>query len=173
MGLVNRWISRMNIMFAEQSHIDGLASIVRTTFHLACPKNSQRDLQSVYISKHLCAQSFKQLLSSEHHNIWVALEEKEPIGFAVMERMSDELAMLSKLYVLPDYQGKGAALSLYNAVVNHTKKSGYKKLKLTVYSGNLKAKAFYEKQGFILVGDHDFLMETELHKDHIYELEVI
>jgi ribosomal protein S18 acetylase RimI-like enzyme len=162
----------MKITFAEQSHIDRLAYIVRTTFHLACPKDSKRDLQSVYISKHLCAQSFKQLLSSEHYHIWVALEANQPIGFAVMQGMSDELAMLSKLYVLPDYQGKGVALSLYNAVVNHTKISGYTKLNLSVFSGNSKAKAFYEKQGFKLVGDHDFLMETELHKDHIYQLEV-
>ena len=57
--------------------------------------------------------------------------------------------------------------------MNHTKKSGYKKLNLSVYSGNLKAKAFYEKQGFKLVSDYDFLMETELHKDHIYELSVV
>ncbi len=96
----------MNITFAEQSHIDGLAYIVKTTFHLACPEDSNCDLQSAYISRHLSAHNFKQLLSSDNHKVWVALEGKEPIGLAVMERVSDKLATLSKLYVLPKYQGK-------------------------------------------------------------------
>ncbi|MFA0442277.1 hypothetical protein BCU70_03390 [Vibrio sp. 10N.286.49.C2] len=135
----------MSISLAEPLHINGLAHIVKSTFHLACPEDSNRDLQSVYISKHLSAYNFEQLLSSKSHQVWVALEEKEPIGLAVMETMTENLAMLSKLYVLPSFQGEGVALELYKTVLNYARACGFEELKLSVYSGNLKAKSFYEK----------------------------
>ncbi|WP_230961314.1 hypothetical protein [Psychrosphaera haliotis] len=93
---------------AEPSHINGLEDIVKSTFHLACPEDSNRDLQSVYISKHLSAHNFKQLLSSKKHKVWVALEEKEIIGLAVVEIMTENLAMLSKLYVYQAFKVKAS-----------------------------------------------------------------
>jgi len=166
-------VGRMNISLAEQSHINGLVQVLKNTFHLACPEDSSRDLQSLYISKHLSAHNFSQYLSSKKHKVWVALEGKEVVGLAVMEVISSDLAMLSKLYVLPSFQGKGLALALYNTLLNYVIISGFKKLNLSVYSGNLKAKSFYETQGFILLKKCDFAMETELHEDHIYELSVV
>lgn len=163
----------MNISLADQSHIKGLAHIVKTTFHLACPEDSNRDLQSAYISKHLSVDNFSQLLSSKKHKIWVALEGKEPVGLAVMDAVTSDLAMLSKLYILPSFQGKSVAAELYKTVLNYVKISEFKKLNLSVYSGNSKAKSFYEKQGFMLVKKCDFIMETESHEDHIYELSVV
>jgi len=103
----------------------------------------------------------------------VALEGKEAVGLAVMETVTDNLAMLSKLYVLPNFQGKGIAFELYKTVLNYVITCGFKELNLSVYSGNLKAKSFYEKQGFILLKECDFIMETELHEDHVYELSVV
>lgn len=163
----------MNITTAEHSHIESIAFIVKSTFHLACPKDSNRDLQSAYISKHLSCENFKQILSSDNHNVWVALDKKEPIGLAVLERLFDESAMLSKLYVLPAYHGNGVAYKLCSILLKYVKETGIKNLSLTVYSENLKAKSFYEKLGFKLVGEIDFRMETELHKDHVYAYPIL
>lgn len=163
----------MHISLATQSHIDGLAHIVKATFHLACPDNSDRDLQSIYIAKHLSANTFSQLICSTKHQVWVAIEGNTPVGLAVLELTSNDSAMLSKLYVLPTFHGQGIALALYKTTLNYVKTNGFKKLNLSVYSGNLKAKSFYEKQGFVLLKTCDFVMETEIHKDHIYELPII
>lgn len=166
-------VNHLNISLAEQSHIKGLAHIVETTFHLACPEDSNRDLQSTYISKHLSADNFSQLLNSKNHRVWVAIEGKEPVGLAVMDAVTSDLAMLSKLYILPSHQGTGVAAELYKTVLHYVKSSGFKKLNLSVFSGNSKAKSFYEKHGFILIKTYDFIMETETHEDHIYELSVV
>ena len=160
----------MNIILAEKSHSKKLAEIIKATFHLACPESSDRNLQSIYTTKHLSAQSFKKLIDDERHKVWAAVDSKELVGFAVMVMDSDELPMLSKLYILPDYHGKRFAPKLCKAVIDYAKIRRYKALNLLVYSGNLKAKAFYEKQGFKLIGSCDFHMETEVHKDHLYQL---
>lgn len=162
----------MKIIIAEQTHSEALANIVRSTFHLACPENSDLDLQAKYIAKNLCAKHFESFINSEKHIVLVALEDSEPAGLAVIEKESDSVAFLSKLYVLPKYHGKGLALSLFNEALEKVKSLGLNTLKLSVYSGNIKAKAFYEKQGFKHTGNCDFLMETELHEDHMYELAI-
>ncbi|WP_414153675.1 hypothetical protein [Psychrosphaera haliotis] len=58
-------------------------------------------------------------------------------------------------------------------MISYVISCGIKKLNLSVYSGNSKAKSFYEKQGFTLQKTCDFIMETEIHEDHIYELSVV
>ena len=42
-----------------------------------------------------------------------------------------------------------------------------RKIRFYVYSGNWKAKAFYEKLGFTFLEEVDFFMETEILTDHI------
>ncbi|RBP78003.1 GNAT family N-acetyltransferase [Marinomonas rhizomae] len=163
----------INIMFAEHSHLDNLAEIMRTTFHLACPENSNHDLQDLYISKHLNAKCFEQILNSEKDKVWVALSGKKAIGLAVLEHGSKDIAILSKLYVMPDYQGQGIAYNLYSSVFNYVQETGYSHLQLFVFSGNNRAKAFYKKQGFKLIGTDEFTMESEVHHDEIYEISVV
>ena len=163
----------MNIVFAKESHAEALAGIVKSTFHLACPKDSNPDLQLAYISKHLSTQKFKEFIVSDDNIVLAAVEESELVALAVIEKVTSNLACLSKLYVLPKCHGKGIAINLFEEAFKQVKKSKYKTLNLTVYSGNTKAKAFYEKKGFKLIGECEFLMETELHKDHVYEMEVV
>lgn len=163
----------MKITLAEQLHADKLQIIVKETFHFACPQDSNRDLQAKYIAKQLSSNHFRKIIGSNDNKVWVALDGSEPIGFAVLEKLSDDTALLSKLYVLSEFQGKGAAMKLADKVVGYAKDFGYKKITLSVYSGNLKAKSFYERQGFRFVNECDFVMETEIHKDHIYELSIV
>ena len=159
----------MNIMLAKHKHAERLSEIIQATFHLACPATSDRDLQSVYIARHLSAQHFQRFISDDQLQVWVALDSNEPVGLAVIDLKCEQSPLLSKLYVLPCYHGQGVAQKLYKAVIDYTKNSGYQVLNLLVYSGNVKAKAFYENQGFKFIGCCDFKMETELHKDHLYQ----
>ncbi len=162
----------MTISIANESHIEAFVQIIASTFHLACPADSDRSLQSDYISNHLSADAFLQILNSPHHHTWVAYDGQIPVGLAVLEKVSKYSGMLSKLYVLPSHHGKGVATQLANNVIQQAKDSGLKTLRLTVFSGNFKAKAFYEKLGFTLIDEIDFIMETELHKDHLYKLDI-
>lgn len=163
----------MKVTFADQSHIHNLEAIVRATFHSACPEDSSGRAQAMYIDSHLAAKEFAQWLGSNRHKVWVALVAQQPVGFAVIENVLGDMAKLSKLYVLPDFQGKGIALGLHKAVLGYVKGLGIKKLCLSVYSGNLKAKSFYKKQGYRFLKECDFIMGAEIHKDYIYELSLV
>ena len=168
----NLYQPEIKINLADQSHIEALVGIISSTFHLSCPKESSRDLQAIYITKHFSKDTFSRLVASEHSVVWVALDNTQPITLAALEKKTNASAVLSKLYVLPEYHGLGIATMLCNALLKQAKHSGFKTLRLYVYSGNWKAIAFYEKLGFTFLKEVDFFMETEVHTDHIYELHV-
>ncbi|NMP17720.1 GNAT family N-acetyltransferase [Thalassotalea sp. Y01] len=160
----------MHITLAQQSHSSALANIVKSTFHLACPEDSDPALQSMYISKHLSESDFLKFINSDDCIVLVATKDTVVAGLAVIETECQEIAMLSKLYILPQFHGQGLAPKLVDEAINQSKTKGFKQLNLSVFSENLKAKAFYEKYGFKHVGECDFHMESEIHKDHLYEL---
>ena len=162
----------MKVILADQSHIEALVGIISSTFHLSCPKESSRDLQAIYMTKHFSKDTFSRLVASEQSFVWVALDRNQPIALAALEKKSNASAILSKLYVLQKYHGSGIATMLCDALLKQAKLSGFKTLRLYVYSGNFKAKAFYEKLGFTFLEKVDFIMETEIHTDHVYELHV-
>ena len=73
--------------------------------------------------------------------------DKEPVGFASYQKITQERYKLHKIYVLPSQQGKGTGKFVIDHVLNEVKKLGGSSLHLQVNKDN-KAKSFYEKLGF-------------------------
>lgn len=82
-------------------------------------------------------------------------------------------AKLHKLYLLPEYQGKGVGSSALSAVKAEAKAAGFTRLRLNVNRRNAKAIACYTRNGFTTVSEEnndigggffmtDYVMETEL-----------
>ncbi len=117
----NLYHPEIKINLADQSHIEALVGIISSTFHLSCPKESSRDLQAIYMSKHFSKDTFSRLVASEHSVVWVALDNTQTIALAALEKETDASAVLSKLYVLPEYHGLGIATMLCNAIVKTSK----------------------------------------------------
>lgn len=83
----------------------------------------------------------------------IVLEGKD-IGVISVEQREDEV-FLSKIYILPDYQGRGIGTRLVNAVLDQAFRSGLP-VTLRVLKVN-PAKRLYERLGFVEV------KETETH----------
>lgn len=57
------------------------------------------------------------------------------------------------IYLLPEYMGKGYGKNLLEEVVEELKRLGYQNIFLWVLEDNIRARRFYEKQGFSLTED--------------------
>lgn len=95
----------------------------------------------------------KQLTSN--HTFLLIWDEDRAIGFAGYSP-KDEIGMykLNKIYVHPDYQGKGAGKYLLSIVIDQVKATGALVLELNVNRYN-KARYFYEKIGFEVCEEKD------------------
>ena len=65
--------------------------------------------------------------------------------------------------LLPDYMGRGVGKVLFQSVVAELMKMGYRNIYLWVLEENLRARRFYEKEGFS--GTDDYLYDNIGGKD--------
>ncbi len=102
------------------------------------------------------ASYFQELLEDSNCEILVAKEEKEVVGFAVMELKQSppfesmaprNYAYMNDFGVKSTQQRSGIGKLLFQACVDWSKKNGAVELELTVWEFNRKAIGFYENLG--------------------------
>jgi len=96
----------------------------------------------------------QQMVKHKHHFLLVELDE-EPIGFASFSPLRETgIYKLHKLYVHPKTQGKGIGKALIDFIIEQLPAGQATVLRLNVNRYN-KARNFYEKLGFDVVGEED------------------
>lgn len=103
--------------------------------------------------------------------LWI-VEEKlgAPIGYAMMGEATlpgtnRDDAELIRIYVLSRWHGQGLGKALFDVVLARAVESGAKRLVLSVYTKNLKARRFYERNGFVAIGPTTFIVGKTLFED--------
>jgi ribosomal protein S18 acetylase RimI-like enzyme len=116
--------------------------------------------------------------TKKSHNYIIAKDNSKVVGivtWAVHGLPKHQLCELDRIAVLPEYQGKGIAKSLFDELVKESsqffkgKNQRLRKLYLLTHSNNEKAKKFYEKLGF----KHETTLKQHYYKDmdeHVYSI---
>lgn len=91
----------------------------------------------------------------EGHRFYMAELDGTAYGFAGVSDEKNALFKLHKLYVIPTTQKTGAGKALLQQVIGFAKENGGRRLQLQVNRHN-NARGFYEKQGFVIIGEQDF-----------------
>lgn len=116
------------------------------------PKQLDYMMQLIYNT-----QALKEQIYKKGHQFLLATENNEPVGFAsysVKSNTDPATYRLHKLYIDPIQQGKGIGKLLLDFILADIKPIGVANLELNVNRFN-KAKGFYEKLGFIIIGEED------------------
>jgi len=92
---------------------------------------------------------YRQLICTPPFHSWVALEGTDVIGFCIAERNEQE-NVIGALYVLPEFQNRGAGKRLLQAALDWL--GAERDVALNVASYNEKAIAFYRAFGLVPVG---------------------
>lgn len=90
----------------------------------------------------------------QKHEFIIINDEKDPVGFASFNLSEPGIYKLHKIYVMPQNQGKGTGKFVINEILKAILRKGGKALQLNVNRNN-KAKAFYEKLGFVVIREED------------------
>jgi ribosomal protein S18 acetylase RimI-like enzyme len=93
---------------------------------------------------------FARLYFKNGAGIWLAwLEEKATgcIALRAMPQFTDS-GEVKRLYVKPEYRGRGIAAALHDALQSHATNSGYRWLYLDTTDNMTSAIHFYEQQGY-------------------------
>jgi len=158
-----------------------LASLAAALFPLGCPETAPADL-AAYIAAELTPARFLAFIHDPNHIVLLsgakaeAEAERRIIAYMVIVRCSrhPNLSALApsefrKLYVDPAYHGHGIANALMDYALGLLSAEPPRPIWLSVFSGNLRAIAFYRKWGFEVVGSQEFLVGADPQKDFLMQ----
>lgn len=170
---------------AVTSEVPTLAELAALTFPLACPPSSTVADQQAFIANVLSPERFTSYLADPDRAVLVAVDAT--VGFApllgytmlVFTPPTDPdvqtsltlapSAELSKCYVHPDHHGAGVAHALMAASLEVARDRGAVGMWLGVNQENARARAFYERSGFTVVGTKHFTVGTRIEDDYVLE----
>ena len=85
------------------------------------------------------------------HGAWLAREEGQMIGYALMMQAVDEVHLLN-ISILPELQRGGRGSALLNHLVDWARAHAAKRMLLEVRPGNVAGQRFYTLHGFVEIG---------------------
>ncbi len=113
------------------------------------------------------------LLADPHHAFWVIESDRALQGFAQLNSRSSAPANavqrpqveLQRLYVAPPCTGRGLGASLLAAARSTWPDDG---LWLSVWAGNERAQRFYQRESGQVVGETDFILQGQAHRNLVF-----
>lgn len=116
-------------------------------------------------------------LNDPDHRFHVACHAGAIAGYAKLSKpwlpegtFGPKAYQLSQLYTVQAVRGSGVARALMDWTIDTARKFGSDELMLTVWEHNPRAMRFYEKIGFVHVGDYEFPMGNQIDRDLIMRL---
>ena len=102
-------------------------------------------------------------LANNSTRYFIAYFDSKPIGLLkvnlhkILPNASQDYGLeLEKIYLLKEFAGKGFGETLLQFVMELARKNSEEIVWLDVLKTNTKAKSFYERYGFIVIGQLDF-----------------
>jgi ribosomal protein S18 acetylase RimI-like enzyme len=169
----------VRIATTDSVDTDELAAVAARTFPLACPPSTPPENVASFIGTNLSTTRFAEYLADPRRAILIAQHDDRIVGYAMLIRGVDDdtdvqravevrpAAELSKLYLLPDYHGAGAATALMERTLATAAEWGARCVWLGVNQENQRAQRFYVKTGFKFNGTRTFQVGTRRENDYV------
>jgi GNAT superfamily N-acetyltransferase len=150
----------------DSAATEELAAVAAHTFPLACPPSVTPENVASFIAANLSAARFAEFLADPDRAIVTAHEDGRIVGYAMLIR-NDSGVELSKLYLVPDQHGTGAATALMDAALSAASEWGAHHVWLGVNQKNQRAQRFYTKSGFTISGTRTFQLGVHIENDYV------
>ena len=166
------------IRLATADDAAGLAALAAETFPLACPPGNRPEDIQAFIDGNLTEAHFaiylgdpdKAILTTDDYAGYTLLVFREPTDPDVVAAITTTPSVeLSKCYVRAGNHGTGLAAELMLATLDHARSRGAAAAWLGVNEHNAKANRFYEKNGFVKVGNKRFRLGDKWEDDFVRE----
>lgn len=135
------------------------------------PANSPRDM-ALYLSEEMSAAKILSEVEDSQNVFFLAWYHNVLVGYAKASYATKKDAPegmnsleIERLYVLQEYQSRRVGASLMSACLQLARENGRDAVWLGVWEHNLRAIAFYKREGFVKFGTHIFRLGTDEQTD--------
>ncbi|TFC75887.1 GNAT family N-acetyltransferase [Cryobacterium cheniae] len=171
----------IEIRTATATDAPALAELAAATFALACPPHTSAEAIAAFLRDVLAEGNFDVYLADPDRLILVAEDAGVMLGYTMLVFADPTdtdvraaigirpTAELSKCYLRAETHGRGVAAALMSATLDAARARGAAGSWLGVNQENARAIRFYEKNGFVTVGEKRFLVGGRYEDDFVLE----
>jgi ribosomal protein S18 acetylase RimI-like enzyme len=138
----------IEIVSAAPQDVPSIQTIARATWAATYTGIIPDDVQRKLLESWYAGENLEQELRSGDSTFLLARAAQQTVGFANVVRVSTSVAMLARLYVLPEHQNQRIGSKLLGAAVAKLKSEGIGKFLVNVERDNVTARRFYGLKGF-------------------------
>lgn len=153
-----------------------LADLGARTFSNAFGAENTPEDMADYLATNFNQERVAKELVNTDSTFFLAEVEQAAVGYAKVKKgeapscvTGGKAIELVRLYILPEYFGRGVGEALMRACLDEVKRAGFQTIWLGVWENNHRAQAFYHKFGFQVVGEHIFQLGSDAQNDKIME----
>ena len=95
-------------------------------------------------------ENLKEFFNGNREAFLVAKLKKEIIACAGLKELSKTDGLIKRFYVAKEFRGKGLAELMLKKIKQFAKKKNYKIIVVDIFQNNIRAKKFFQKQGFVV-----------------------
>ena len=153
----------LSIRQANISDLKIICALGVTTFYEAYFEQDESSDLASYVLESFSQAQIKDELNDTNSTFFIAEVGGKAVGYAklrgysAVDCLKNEIAVeLHRIYILERAKGKGVGGELMNRCFETAQAKGYETIWLGVWERNSKATRFYERLGFVKVGELEF-----------------
>ena len=164
----------MKLIIVPETNASLLSSLGRKTFDQAFRKLNDPEHFNAYLAQAFALETLTAELKDGRIEFFVAFQEDQPLGYfklhagpapeCVTTRPAIEMA---RLYALESHWGKGIGPALMEHALALAREKGFAAVWLSSWKENHRGNAFYEKWGFVKIGEKTFNVGGDVQEDFI------
>jgi len=165
----------IEIVQGEKKYASELVQMAIPSFLDAHAHSAPKEEIDRFLSIHYSLKAFENELTNPELVYHLVFVDSELAGFSKIILNKDHLATSSKnttkldrIYISKNWYGRGLAQQLLRFIIDYSKQRDQQGMWLFTWIENHRAIGFYQKEGFMIVGSHDFkVSETHYNPNHV------
>lgn len=153
----------LSIRQAKISDLKIICALGITTFYEAYFEQDDPNDLADYVLENFSLEQIERELKDKNSTFFIAEADNYVVGYGKLRENSEvdclkdvEAIELQRIYILEKAKGKSIGEQLMKFCFERARAKNYKTIWLSVWERNFAAQRFYEKFGFVKVGEHQF-----------------
>lgn len=163
-----------SIVKASENDFQLLSEIAILTFIESHGSSAGTEDINNYVTMHYSNHAFEKELSDTKNIYYIIYYDMQPIGYSKIifntpyaGSQIKNITKLERLYLRKEFYNLKLGLELFQFNADLSKRNNQTGIWLFVWKENHKAINFYKKNGFFIIGSHDFkISETHSNPNH-------
>lgn len=168
----------LTIQLVNSEEVDLLVTLARNTYMAAFGQYNKVEDMNQYLDERMTVSHMTKELETEGSYFYFARWDGEPVGYlklnigeAQNEPLGSNGLEIERIYVAATEQGKGIGQQLMDFTFLMAAKWQKSTVWLGVWDRNPGAIKFYQRNGFVQFGSHNFQLGNDLQTDLLMKLE--